>query len=115
MSADTSVPKQGEAGLGELESWLPNAVLRDASAGMAFLDINLRFAWVNPALAGMYDRQAADFVGLSAAEVMVLTTKEIAAFSSAQIGALSTDQTAAFTTAQAASMSHAEHVAIFGS
>jgi PAS domain S-box-containing protein len=55
--------------LGDFEAWLPDAVLRDASAGMAFLDLNLRFAWVNPALANLYARPAADFIGLSAAEV----------------------------------------------
>jgi len=69
LSADTSVPKQREGGLGDFEAWLPDAVLRDASAGMAFLDLQLRFAWVNPAFAGLYDRPAADFIGLSAAEV----------------------------------------------
>ena len=63
MSADTSVPKQREAGLGDFESWLPDAVLRDASAGMAFLDTDLRFVWVNPALAAMYERAQADFSG----------------------------------------------------
>jgi PAS domain S-box-containing protein len=63
LSADTSVPKQREAGLGEFESWLPDAVLRDAPAGMAFLDTDLRFAWVNPALARMYDRPVNDFSG----------------------------------------------------
>jgi len=61
LSADTSVPKQREAGLGEFESWLPDAVLRDAPAGMAFLDREMRFVWVNPALAQMYERQPADF------------------------------------------------------
>ena len=61
MSAETSVPKQREAGLGEFESWLPDAVLRDAPAGMAFFDAELRFVWVNPALARMYDRQVSDF------------------------------------------------------
>jgi PAS domain S-box-containing protein len=69
LSADTSVPKQREAGLGEFESWLPDAVLRDASAGMAFLGTDLRFAWVNPALAGMYGRPAKEFSGQSVAEV----------------------------------------------
>ena len=69
MSADTSVPKQREAGLGEFESWLPDAVLRDAPAGMAFLDTDLRFVWVNPALARMYGRQPADFGGQSLAAV----------------------------------------------
>ncbi|HET9080156.1 MAG TPA: SpoIIE family protein phosphatase [Trebonia sp.] len=63
MSADTSVPKQREAGLGEFESWLPDAMLRDAPAGMAFLDTSLRFVWANPALAGMYNRGASDFAG----------------------------------------------------
>jgi len=57
------VPKQREGGLGEFEPWLPDAVLRDASAGMAFLDASMRFAWVNPALAAMYDRQAPEFTG----------------------------------------------------
>jgi PAS domain S-box-containing protein len=61
LSADTSVPKQREAGLSEFESWLPDAVLRDAPAGMAFLDTEMRFVWVNPALATMYGRQAGDF------------------------------------------------------
>ena len=69
MSADTSVPKQREAGLGEFESWLPDAVLRDASAGMAFLDTDLRFVWVNPALARMYDRPVSDFAGQPMAAV----------------------------------------------
>jgi PAS domain S-box-containing protein len=69
LSADTSVPKQREAGLGEFESWLPDAVLRDAPAGIAFLDADLRFAWVNPALARMYGRPAKDFSGRPIAEV----------------------------------------------
>jgi len=69
LSADTSVPKQREAGLGEFESWLPDAVLRDAPAGIAFLDTDLRFAWVNPALARMYGRPAKDFSGRLIAEV----------------------------------------------
>ncbi len=55
------MPKQREAGLGEFESWLPDAVLRDAPAGMAFLDPELTFVWVNPALAEMYGKQVADF------------------------------------------------------
>ncbi|HEY6494478.1 MAG TPA: SpoIIE family protein phosphatase [Trebonia sp.] len=63
MSADTSVPKQREAGLGEFESWLPDAVLRDAPAGMAFIGTDLRFVWVNPAFAGMYGRPIEDFAG----------------------------------------------------
>ncbi len=69
MSADTSVPKQREAGLGEFESWLPDAVLRDAPAGMAFIDTDLRFVWVNPALAKMYGRAVSDFTGQSMAAV----------------------------------------------
>jgi PAS domain S-box-containing protein len=69
LSADTSVPKQREAGLGEFESWLPDAVLRDAPAGMAFIDTDLRFVWVNPALARMYDRPVSDFVGQPIAAV----------------------------------------------
>jgi PAS domain S-box-containing protein len=69
LSADTSVPKQREAGLGEVESGLPDAVLRDAPAGMAFIDTSLRFVWVNPALARMYGRPASDFAGQPIAEV----------------------------------------------
>src|SRR3984885_8522701 len=69
LSADTSVPKQREAGLGEFESWLPDAVLRDAPAGMAFLDTDLRFVWVNAALARMYDRPVSDFTGQPIAAV----------------------------------------------
>jgi len=69
LSADTSVPKQREAGLGEFESWLPDAVLRDAPAGMAFLDTDMRFVWVNPALAEMYDRPVSDFAGQPIAAV----------------------------------------------
>ncbi|HVT66604.1 MAG TPA: PAS domain-containing protein, partial [Trebonia sp.] len=69
MSADTSVPKQREAGLSEFESWLPDAVLRDAPAGMAFLDTDLRFVWVNPALARMYDRPASAFTRQNVAAV----------------------------------------------
>jgi PAS domain S-box-containing protein len=63
LSADTSVPKQREAGLGEFESWLPDAMLRDTPAGIAFIDTDLRFVWVNPALARMYGRPASDFSG----------------------------------------------------
>jgi PAS domain S-box-containing protein len=69
LSADTSVPKQREAGLGEFESWLPDAVLRDAPAGMAFLDTESQFVWVNPALARMYGRQVSDFTGQPVAAV----------------------------------------------
>jgi PAS domain S-box-containing protein len=38
-------------------------MLRDAPAGMAFLDTDLRFVWVNPALARMYGRPVSDFPG----------------------------------------------------
>jgi PAS domain S-box-containing protein len=69
MSADTSVPKQREAGLDDFGSWLPDAVLRDAPAGVAFLGTDMRFVWVNPALARMYGRAAADFAGQPIAEV----------------------------------------------
>ena len=56
--------------MGEFESWLPDAVLRDAPAGMAFLDTDLRFVWVNPALARMYDRPVSDFAGQPIAAVL---------------------------------------------
>src|SRR5215472_783398 len=70
MSADTSVPKQREAaGLGDFKSWLPDAVLRDAPTGMAFLGTDTRFVWVNDALARMYGRAAADFAGRTVTEV----------------------------------------------
>ncbi len=69
MSADTSVPKQREAGLGEFESWPFAVMLRDAPAGMAFLDPELRFVWANPVLAGMYGRAASDFTGQPIAAV----------------------------------------------
>lgn len=55
--------------MGEFGPWLPDAVLRDAPAGLAFLDTSMRFVWVNPALAAMYDRQAADFAGKPMAAV----------------------------------------------
>jgi len=55
--------------LGEFESWLLDAVLRDAPAGMAFIDTDLRFAWVNPALARMYGRAVSDFPGQLITEV----------------------------------------------
>ena len=70
MSADTSVPKQREAGLNEFESWLPAAVMRDAPAGMAFFGPDQRFQWVNAALAGMYGLPAADFIGHSVSTVL---------------------------------------------
>jgi PAS domain S-box-containing protein len=70
MSADTSVPKQREAaGLDDFESWLPDAVLRDAPAGVGFLGTDLRFVWVNAALARLYDRDETDFAGRPIAEV----------------------------------------------
>jgi PAS domain S-box-containing protein len=63
MSADTSVPKQREAGLNDFGSWLPDAVLRDAPVGVGFLGTDMRFVWVNPALARMYGRDEGDFAG----------------------------------------------------
>ena len=45
------------------ESWLPDAVLRDSPAGMAFFSADMRFVWVNPALARMYDRDVKAFPG----------------------------------------------------
>jgi len=69
MSADTSVPKQREAGLEDFGSWLPDAVLRDAPAGVAFLGTDMRLVWVNAALARMYGRAQADFAGQPIAEV----------------------------------------------
>jgi PAS domain S-box-containing protein len=64
------VPKQREAaGLGDFKSWLPDAVLRDAPTGMAFLGPDTRFVWVNAALARMYGRDAADFIGRTVTEV----------------------------------------------
>jgi PAS domain S-box-containing protein len=70
MSADTSVPKQREAaGLDDFESWLPDAVLRDAPAGVGFLGTDLRFVWVNAALARLYSRDETEFAGRPIAEV----------------------------------------------
>ena len=69
MSADTSVPKQREAGLDDFGSWLPDAVLRASPAGVAFLGTDMRFIWVNAALARMYGRAEADFAGKAIAEV----------------------------------------------
>jgi PAS domain S-box-containing protein len=68
LSADTSVPKQREAGLDEFESWLSAAVLRDTPAAMGVLDTDLRFVWVNSAFASMYRRPAPDFAGRTIAE-----------------------------------------------
>jgi PAS domain S-box-containing protein len=67
MSADTSVPKQREAGLGS--SGLPEAMLREAPTGMAALGADLRFVWGNAALARLYGRAEADFTGRPIAEV----------------------------------------------
>ncbi|MGH3213250.1 MAG: SpoIIE family protein phosphatase [Trebonia sp.] len=70
MSADTSVPKQQEAvGLDDFESWLPDAMLRDAPTGVAFLGPDLRFGWVNAALARLYGHDQAEFPGRPMAEV----------------------------------------------
>jgi PAS domain S-box-containing protein len=70
MSADTSVPKHQEAvELDDFESWLPDAMLRDAPAGVAFLGTDLRFGWVNPALARLYGHDQAEFPGRPMAEV----------------------------------------------
>ena len=69
VSADTSVPEQWEAGLDTSDAGLPDAVLRDSPAGVAFLGTDLRFAWVNPALARLYGRDEADFPGKGLAEV----------------------------------------------
>ena len=55
--------------MGDFESWLPDAVLRDAPAGMAFVDPDSRFVWVNPALARMYGRAVSDFPGQPIAAV----------------------------------------------
>jgi PAS domain S-box-containing protein len=70
MSADTSVPEQWEAGLDTSDSGLPDAVLRDSPAGVAFLGGDHCFAWVNPALAKMYGRAAGDFPGRTLAEAL---------------------------------------------
>jgi len=70
MSADTSVPKQREAvGLDDFESWLPDAMLRDAPAGVAFLGTDMRFGWVNAALARLYGHDQAEFAGRPMAEM----------------------------------------------
>jgi PAS domain S-box-containing protein len=70
MSADTSVPKHQEAvELDDFESWLPDAMLRDAPAGVAFLGTDLRFGWVNAALARLYGHERAEFPGRPMAEV----------------------------------------------
>jgi PAS domain S-box-containing protein len=69
MSADTSVPEQREAWLEASGSWLPRAVLRDSPSGMAFFGTDMRFTWVNPALARMYGREEAAFAGHTPAEV----------------------------------------------
>jgi len=70
MSADTSVPKHQEAvGLDDFESWLPDAMLRDAPAGVAFIGTDMRFGWVNAALARLYGHDQAEFAGRPMAEV----------------------------------------------
>jgi PAS domain S-box-containing protein len=69
MSADTSVPKQREAGLGEFGSWLSDAVLRDASVGAAYICAEMRFVWVNAALARMYGKDEPEFADRPIAEV----------------------------------------------
>lgn len=69
MSADTSVPKQREAWLEASGSWLPGAVLRDSPSGMAFFGADMRFVWVNPALARMYGREVSAFPGQAPAAV----------------------------------------------
>ena len=70
MSADTSVPKHQEAvELDDFESWLPDAMLRDAPAGVAFLGTDMRFGWVNAALARLYGHDQAEFPGRPMAEV----------------------------------------------
>jgi PAS domain S-box-containing protein len=63
MSAETSVPGEREAWLEASGSPLAAAMLRDSPAGMAFFGTDMRFAWVNPALARMYGRDEADFPG----------------------------------------------------
>ena len=70
MSTDTSVPEQREAGLDATDSGLPDAVLRDSPAGVAFLGADMRFAWANPALARLYGRDQGDFPGRALAEVL---------------------------------------------
>jgi PAS domain S-box-containing protein len=70
MSADTSVPKQRDSGLGSSESGLPEAVLREAPAGMAALGADMRFVWGNAALARMCGRAEADFAGRPIAEIL---------------------------------------------
>jgi PAS domain S-box-containing protein len=55
--------------LDDFESWLPDAMLRDAPAGVAFLGTDLRFGWVNAALARLYGHDQAEFPGRPMAEV----------------------------------------------
>ena len=61
MSADTSVPKQREAGLGEFEAWLPDAVLRDASAACDTLVRELQY-YVKAEIAPYKYPRAVEFV-----------------------------------------------------
>ena len=68
VSADTSAPEQWEAGLDTSDAGLPDAVLRDSPAAIAFFGTDLRFAWVNPALTRLYGRDEADFPGHTLAE-----------------------------------------------
>ncbi|MGC2004308.1 MAG: SpoIIE family protein phosphatase [Trebonia sp.] len=55
--------------LDDFESWLPDAMLRDAPAGVAFLGTDLRFGWVNAALARLFGHDQAEFPGRPMAEV----------------------------------------------
>jgi PAS domain S-box-containing protein len=77
MSTDTSVPKQREGGVDAAGSALPDAVLREAPAGVAFLGTDGRFTWVNRALARLHEhpehadqvQEETDFPGRTPAEV----------------------------------------------
>jgi len=55
--------------LDDFESWLPDAMLRDAPAGVAFLGMDMRFVWVNAALARLFRHDQAEFSGRPMAEL----------------------------------------------
>jgi len=69
VSTDTSVPKQREGGLDASGSALPDAVLREAPAGVGFIGTDMRFAWANPALAQLFGLEETAFPGRAPGEV----------------------------------------------
>jgi PAS domain S-box-containing protein len=64
-----SVPRQRETDVSGTDLSGPDSLLKHAPVGAAFLDSDMRFVWINDALAAMYGQHADQFPGKAPSEV----------------------------------------------